>query len=195
MSLEHEYEAVEADRRAMQWARGLAPATSRLPTLGLFGHSGCGKDTAAEYLAAHTPLRFARSLSWHLAPFCSRRYGHPVETYRGPERHAHAEAMFQEGERLRDETPGILVRSALEHGEIVAGFRDVREVEYAREHDLISLFIYISHRDPAARDPTLRKFGAAPWLHADIVVPNETTLEDFHGRLRRLALACGVPWA
>lgn len=152
------------------------------------GHSGAGKDTACLFLARTTGLRFAGSTSYFLAPYVAEEIGVPVEVLRGPGRHRYAEQMFVIGNRLREGDPGYLVRDSLAEADLVCGFRDPREIDYAREHDLIDLFVWIDRDVP--KDPTMRLYGADK---CDIRIDNYAGLEAFEARLTRLARFAGIP--
>ena len=78
------------------------------------GPSRAGKDTACEYLAAVTHLRFAGSTSVFLAKYVADRLGVSVEqAYRS--RHANRNQWHRVGNEIRRRDPGLLIRESLEH--------------------------------------------------------------------------------
>lgn len=151
-----------------------------LPKLAIRGPGRCGKDTAARWLATHTPLRLGRTTSEIIAPHVAARLGLTVEEAFA-RRHENRPLWFEVGNELRSPDPTYLVRECMKEGEIVVGLRNSDEVKAARAEGLIDLFVWVEREVPA--DPT-QTFG--PDL-CDIVISNNGTLDEFHGRLRALA--------
>jgi hypothetical protein len=153
------------------------------------GPSRAGKDEACNWLASHTPLVFRGSTSHYLAELVAPRIGVAVETLRGPERHNYREEMFRIGNELRDGQPGYLIQAALDDGaDLLCGLRDPREIDWAREHDVIDLFVWVNRDVPY--DPTMRLYGPEK---CDIRIDNYGTLDEYYGRLRQLAKFAGIP--
>ncbi len=153
----------------------------------IVGHSRAGKDTACEYLAKITELRFAGTTSVYLAKYVAARLGVSMEeAYRT--RHLNRNFWNRVGKEIRRRDPGLLIRESLEHAEIVGGVRDSEEMAVSRQDHLVDLIVWIGN-DRVPRDSTI-KFGERD---CDITVPNHWSLEEFHRRLLRLARFAGLP--
>jgi hypothetical protein len=151
------------------------------------GHGRAGKDTACEYLASVTHLRFAGSTSVYLAKHVAARLGvSKEEAYRS--RHANRSLWHRVGNEVRRQDPGLLLRESLAQAEIAAGVRDLAEIEVCRREDLVDLIVWVAN-DRVSRDATLT-FGER---ECDITVPNHWGLDEFRGRLLRLARFAGLP--
>src|SRR5580693_4276009 len=110
---------------------------STLPKFAIVGFGRAGKDEAAHYLAAHTPLVHPGSTSIYLLPYVvADRYQVPLEAVLAGQypaacekeyatRHEHRMHWYDMGRRLRKADPGVLVRSALEKGHMLVGARDL----------------------------------------------------------------------
>lgn len=147
-------------------------------------HGRAGKDTALEYLASITNLRNAGTTSKYLARFVAKEKGLPVdEVYR--RRHEDREFWFQLGNKIRENDPGLLLREAFEHGDMTGGIRDMAEAIAARK--MADLVIWIENIW-VPNDPTL-KFSAR---EADIIIPNNWGLPEYHERLFRFAKTWGL---
>src|SRR5262245_29243623 len=151
------------------------------------GYGGAGKDTACEYLAKVTHLRFAGTTSVYLARHVAARLGVSVrEAYRS--RHANRNLWHLVGNELRRLDPGLLVRESLRHAEITGGVRGIGEVEACRRGRLVDLIVWVANdRVPAGSTLT---FGERD---CDLVVPNHGGLGEFHARLIDLARTAGMP--
>jgi hypothetical protein len=173
----------------------------RLPRLAFVGYGEAGKDEAANYISANTPLRHGGSTSVHLLPYMvARRLGCTVERARArldyeeiaralyDRRHAARQEWYDEGNRIRAADPGVLVRAALAAGELLVGCRDVCEIVYARDHGLVDLTLWVANRR-VPPDPTVM-FGPEV---ADLVIENHVDLASYHRRLAALCRFAGVP--
>lgn len=151
------------------------------------GPSRAGKDTACEYLARVTSLRFAGTTSHYLALYVAARLGVSVrEAYRS--RHANRNLWHRVGNEIRRLDPGLLVRESLRHAEITGGVRGIEEIQACRRERLVDVIVWIDNaRVPASSRIT---FGPAD---CDAVVPNHGTLEEFHDSLLLWALSAGLP--
>lgn len=158
--------------------------------IAILGHGRSGKDTAAEFLDNHTPLRYGGSTSEYLCPFVAAKLGIPEqEAFR--RRHESDEMRmlwYDAGNELRRDDPLFLVRRVLADGDLVVGLRDAEEVARLPEIG-VDLLIWI-HRDVPV-DPTC-KFGPED---CDVVVHNThpTDPTPMLRRLRRLVVAMGIP--
>jgi hypothetical protein len=151
------------------------------------GHGRAGKDTACEYLAAITRLRFAGSTSVYLARHVAARLGvSEQEAYRT--RHRDRSLWHRVGNEIRRQDPGLLVRESLANAEIAGGVRDREEIAVCRREDLVDLIVWVAN-DRVPHDATVT-FGERD---CDVTVPNHWGLDEFHRRLLRLARFAGLP--
>lgn len=154
----------------------------QLPTISFLGHSGCGKDTACIWLADNVPgYTFEGSSSHYLIPIAAEHLGIPEAVLRA-DRHKYAMDLFNTGNKLRGDNPGYLLQKVLERQNLVAGLRDRCEIEYGRSHNLVDLFVWIESNRVKV-DPTVA-FGPED---CDIVILNNSSLQDFYDKLGRLA--------
>lgn len=155
--------------------------------LAILGHGRAGKDTAADFLDDHTPLRYAGSTSEFLCPFVAAKLG-ISEAEAFARRHEDRQLWYDTGNELRRDDPLFLVRRVLAAGDLIVGLRDAEEVARLPEVG-VDLRIWI-HRDVPA-DPTC-KFGPED---CDVVVHNThpTDPTPMLRRLRRLVVAMGIP--
>lgn len=148
------------------------------------GMGRAGKDCACEYLAQITGLRNAGTTSKYLAEYVAQKLGVSVEEAYA-RRHESDEMRviwYNIGNEIRKNDPSILIRTALEHGEITGGVRDWEEVVRARRDGLVDLVVWIENNRVAV-DPTV-KFGPEA---CDLVIQNNGSLEEYHERLERFA--------
>ncbi len=153
----------------------------------IVGYSRAGKDTACEYLAKSTELRFAGTTSLYLARYVAARLGvSEEEAYRT--RHQNRNLWHRVGNEVRKRDPGLLIRASLEYAEIVGGARDLEEIIACKQNHLVDLIVWIAN-SRVRKDSTVN-FSEQD---CDIIVPNHWTLEEFHLRLLRLARFAGLP--
>jgi hypothetical protein len=151
------------------------------------GHASVGKDTACQYLAKVTELRFAGTTSLFLAKYVAARLGvTEEEAYRS--RHRDRNLWHRVGREVRREDPALLVRESLAQAELTGGVRDAEELAACRTEGLVDLILWVAN-DRVGRDSTL----GFTERDCDVVVPNHWTLEEFQGRLLRLARFAGLP--
>jgi hypothetical protein len=172
-------------------------ANRPLPKLALIGRGRAGKDEAGAWLTEHTHLKSNGATSIHLLPHVVwAKYGLRPGYLAYPDlarqayvtRHDDRMFWFELGVKLRNVDPGILVRPALEGAHLLIGCRDPREIEYARAHQMVDLVAWVE-RAAAPPDPTVN-FGPAL---ADVVIENNGSLAEFHGRLANLCRFSGIP--
>ena len=152
--------------------------------IAICGHGRHGKDTAAQWFADHTPLRFAGSLSWFLAKDVAKHLGCSREQafLRRHESDDMRMLWYRIGNETRQHDPGYLVRQALAEGDIVCGLRDAEEAALIVDEGLVDMMIWIE-RPGLPDDPTMM-FG--PEM-CDIVIRNDGSLEAFYRKLSRFA--------
>lgn len=159
----------------------------------LVGYGRCGKDTAGEYLAQVTPLRFAGTTSRYLAKYVAQKLGRSEEEVYAT-RHIDRMLWKQIGDEIRADDPSLLIRESLQHGEIGGGVRDIAEVIAAREEGLVDLIIWIENVWVPV-DPTVTFTPR----ECDLVVQNNWDLPqkkgigpEFKRRLDRLISFAGL---
>ena len=153
----------------------------------IVGRSRAGKDTACEYLARVTHLRFAGTTSLYLAKYVAARLGISEQEAYGT-RHLNRNLWHRVGREVRRQDPGLLIRESLLHAEIVGEVRDSEEIVACKQEKLVDLIAWIDN-DRVPKDSTVR-FAERD---CDIVVPNHGSLEEFHRRLLRLARFASLP--
>lgn len=170
------------------------------PRLCIVGYGRAGKDTAGDWLAAHTPLVHPGATSIYLLPYyVARKHDLPLEDVKAGEhkglcdleyarRHELRMEWYDLGNVLRAEDPGILADAALAQGHILAGCRDACEIHAARSKGKVDLVLWVDN-DRVPEDPTV-KFG--PEI-ADLRVENHGTLEAYHRKLEALCRFAGIP--
>lgn len=151
------------------------------------GYSGAGKDTACEYLARVTTLRFAGSTSRYLARYVATRLG-VSEQEATRTRHRDRNLWHRVGKQIRRDDPALLVRESLANAEIVGGIRGRAEIVACREGRLVDLIVWVAN-DRVPRGSTV-EFTEQD---CDVVVANHGSLAEFYQRLRELALWADLP--
>lgn len=151
------------------------------------GRGRAGKDTAIDYLGAVTTLRPAGTTSLYLAPFVAERLCVSIEMAYA-NRHAQRELWKKTGDEVRQDDPGLLIKLSLEHGELVGGVRDIREIVAAREENLVDLIVWVEN-PRAPHDPTVT-FGIE---HCDLVIFNDGSYRTFYDHLFRFAKFANLP--
>lgn len=154
--------------------------------LAIVGPGRCGKDTAAEWFAQRTILRYWGSCSQVILPEAARRLG-LSEAEAWKRRHEDRKFWRELGDEMRKDDPAALARVTLEKGDLCVGVRSHVEMRAVLDQKLVDLTVWI-HRPNVPNDPTL-EFGRGL---ADVVIENAGTLTDFHGKLYNLAATLGV---
>jgi hypothetical protein len=169
----------------------------------IVGHGRHGKDTIADWFDEWTDLVHPGSLSWFLATAMVGRREFPpgfdakvlaievdpfsVVRRLWNRRHDDREFWKAYGTRLREREPGILIKTALGHGDMVVGCRDKAEIDYLRSENLVDLIIWVE-RAGFEKDPTI-EFGPEV---ADIVILNDTDVAGLTNKVERLAKFAGI---
>jgi len=152
----------------------------------LVGYGRAGKDEGLSYLAALTGLRNAGCTSVYLAKYVARELGiSESEAYKT--RHQRRDDWYRIGNELRESDPGILLREALANGPLTGGVRDLEEIIEARRCNLVDLIVWVENISVPI-DTTV-KFHSE---HCDVIVQNNSTLEEYQDKLRRLAAFAGL---
>jgi len=137
--------------------------SQNLPRIAICGHGRSGKDTAARWLAEHTPLRLGKTTSEVIAPYRAAELGVSVEEA-FTRRHEERDLWYELGNRLRANDWARLVRETLRDGEICVGIRDPEELAAARAEGLVDLVLWI---DRDVKPDSTMKFGPE---RCDIIV-------------------------
>lgn len=169
-------------------------------TLAIVGYGRCGKDTAGEYLAEHTVLKFEGGCSWagrhYMAERLSKDYGRrvtPEEAYDnrhgmpGEDPNVMRLKWYNYLNEFREGDPARLIRLVLKTSDFVCGLRDREELIAARKEGLLDLIVWIE-RPTVPIDPTVTFTKD----DCDIVIMNDGTKGDYYRRLRRLATALKI---
>jgi hypothetical protein len=157
-----------------------------LPQLMIVGRGRAGKDEFGMWFNESTTMKFSGSTSHFGCDMMAKHLGISREEAWNT-RHQSREKWKEFFDSKRDKDPLFLVRMSLKKNDIVAGCRDIREIEGAKEEGLVDLVIWIENsRVPA--DPTVL-FSSAD---ADIVIENNGTLEEYFKKLEALARTLGV---
>lgn len=152
----------------------------------IFGHKQHGKDTACEYLESKFGVRFISSSFFACQKFLFEQMRDRYETIEEcfADRVNHRKYWY---EAIRDyNTPNKtkLGSQLFAEYDIYCGIRDLEEFDALKAAGLVSLSIFI---DASGR---LEKESSESMKldieHADIVITNNGTLEQFHGKLNRL---------
>lgn len=154
--------------------------------LAIIGPGRCGKDTAAEFFADRTLLRYWGSCSQVILPEAAKRLG-VSEEQAWAERHEKREFWRALGDEMRKDDPAALARVTLERGDLCVGVRSHVEMRAVIDQGLVDLVVWI-HRPGIPNDPTL-EFGRGL---ADVFVENDGTLADFRRKLKKFAATLGV---
>ena len=154
----------------------------------IFGHKQHGKDTACEYLQSQFGVRFISSSFFACQKFLfeQMRGEHGYETIEQcfADRISHRKYWY---EAIRDyNTPNKIKLGSQLFAEydIYCGIRDLEEFEALKAAGLVKLSIFI---DASGR---LEKESSESMKldieHADVIITNNGTLEQFHTKLNRL---------
>jgi len=158
--------------------------------IAICGHGRCGKDTAANWLNAHTTLCYQESTSQAAAQLCfdalARQYGYQSVQEAFDDRANHrvewAEIIW-----AYNQPDGLtLYRGMLDAGDILDGIRRAPELLALRQNAMIDLVIWIERDVP--NDPSLEMTSDV----ADIIIPNNGTLDELYERLARIASAIQI---
>ena len=161
--------------------------SNSLPTVAFCGYGRAGKDTAGKYLARVSPLRYAGSMSWHGKAYVAQRLG-LCEQEAWDTRHDRRQEWKDLLNEFRAGDPTRLVRLTLEHGDIVPGIREPYEIVEGKKEGLLTHTVWVHN----PRVPVDFTTSYGPEL-CDLVVTNDGTVEEFHGKLLAWFKAAKIP--
>jgi hypothetical protein len=163
--------------------------------IALCGPGRCGKDTAADWLAANTKLRYHQSTSQAAADICfkklHKKYGYKTPQEAFVDRHRHrtewAEIIW-----AYNKPDGIrLYRDMVRTNDVLNGIRKSNELHACKQLGLIDLAIWIDR-------PGYFEEGSMSLCveECDIILPNfeqgDTFPKHYYEKLSNLAKALGV---
>lgn len=156
------------------------------------GHGRCGKDSAAEYLAATTSLRYVAGTSYwarHLVREHFVREGmQPPDAHTlWLDRHNHRQLWAKIIGDYNRHDPVQLYRDCLAEQDLLTGLRWRREQQACRAAGLVDFWVWIE-RPGIPIDPTM-EFGPQD---CDFTIHNGGTLAEYHAKLDTLARLLGL---
>lgn len=153
--------------------------------IAICGPGRCGKDTASNWLAEHTKLRYHDSTSEAAAKLCYQqlheKYGYSSVQEAFEDRHNHRREWAEIIWAYNQPDGLTLYRGMLAANDILNGIRRAPELEALRQNLMIDLVLWIDRDVP--EDPSLEMDSSV----ADFIIPNNGTLEDLYQRLTRFA--------
>ncbi len=167
--------------------------------IALCGPSESGKDEAAKWFAANTPLRNPGSTSRFLCPYVvALKHGVPVAevqaglhthlyNFEFSQRHLNKVQWFNLGNVLRAIDPMVLVTQVLDAGDILNGARNREEILRSKSYRLVHRVLWIERDVPP--DPTMT-YGPEV---ADLSIDNNGDLAAFHARLAEFCESVSIP--
>jgi hypothetical protein len=166
-------------------AKLFKPGKGKTLCIGGWGRSG--KDEAARTLHGIGPMKFCGSTSWQALPFLAAKLGVPPQIA-WDERHNNRQFWKDYCDWLRRDDPALLIKLALEAGNIVSGIRDKVEIQAAIRENMFDAVLWIT-RPGVPEDPTFT-WGPQdfPGCH---VINNDGTLEQFQEAVRDWAYMNG----
>lgn len=144
----------------------------------IIGHGRHGKDEAAMTLHRRGNFLYAGSTSWQALPFIAEHLGLPQQIA-WDTRHQHRQYWKDWCDEFRRDDPLRLVKLALRTANIVAGVRDLVEIEAVRDSGLFDSILWVN-RLGVPLDPTV---SYDPAKFATDAVCNEGTVEEFRARV------------
>ena len=106
------------------------------------GWGRAGKDEASAFAEQHLGLRYGGSTSWHAKEDVAKRLGiHPQSAWES--RHNSRKFWYDTCNELRAKDTTVLIRRALEQGEIIAGIRDKVEFDACVEQGLFDAIVWV----------------------------------------------------
>jgi len=158
--------------------------------LAICGHGRSGKDTASIFLQVHSTLRYEGSTSEAAAKLCftqlHAKYGYTSVEEAFADRHSH---RLEWAEIIWDynKPDGIrLYEDMIKSSDILNGIRRKGELDALRQRYAALLVIWIDREVPT--DPSLEMTKD----DADIIIPNNGTILEFHSRLFRFAATAKI---
>lgn len=155
--------------------------------IGICGHGRSGKDTAAEQLAIHTPMRYVAGTSYWARHLVYASISDHGQTYENAEkcwqdRHNHRQVWADIIGEYNRADPVKLYRDCLQDQEFLTGVRWLHEQRAIKDANLVDLWVWIENpRVPV--DPTCQITKE----DCDIVILNCVGLVQYKDRLKRFA--------
>ena len=148
------------------------------PKILFVGYGRSGKDTAAQFLHGRGALRYGGSTSWAALPLMAAYFGrHPMEVWDC--RHVCRETWKRQCDGFRSQGDQcILIRRALETGNMITGVRGLPEIDAAIAEKLFDSIVWIDN-PRVAKDFTV-DFGQDK---ATDVIRNNGSLAKFYAHV------------
>ncbi len=154
-----------------------------IPAFGFCGMGRAGKDTAAEYVCAHTDAVYPRSASWQALPFIAHMIG-VSEEEAWNSRHQNREFWIAACHAFRGSDYTLLVRLCLSAGDVAVGIRGRLELAAAVRTGVVDLTLWVDN--PRVPKDVTVEYGPED---CDIVVTNHGSITEFYAKLHRLVRA------
>lgn len=153
---------------------------NNIPAVAIVGPGGCGKDTAGIWIHNNTPLTFAGSCSWVMAPYIAKELKQSVEEAYA-QRRENRTLWRKWIDEVREKDPAIIAAMCLGISDVFCGSRPVIELEAARAKRMMRLTFWIENPN-CPEDSTLEIKAR----DCDVSVINDGTLSTFYQKLRQL---------
>jgi hypothetical protein len=168
----------------------------RLPVLAFCGPSQAGKETAARWVAACTPLVYPGSLARYLLPHVARRED-LSEIDAWDQRHINRRIWAQAALEYTRDDPARLVRDAVARGHLIVGCSSGAALAAALAERLVDLTIWIDRVRPEQGDARAQQrdepgptFGPRD---CHISVDNNGSVDELYNRIGALLRFADIP--
>lgn len=159
----------------------------------IFGHAQHGKDAACKYLQDTFGLSYKSSSLFACEKFLfdemkdTHHYKTIEECYN--DRFLHRKYWYEAIVNYNTPIKTRLARELFSQYDIYCGIRDLEEFQAIRNEGLVDLAIFIDarYRMPVESYDSMKLNRG----HADIIIDNNKSLEELHGRLYRLFTTLG----
>lgn len=120
----------------------------------ILGPGGSGKDTAGQWFAENTPLRFCGSSSLIIGRHMAAEQGIEFTQEFYATRHQNRVYWKDYGDKLRAHDPLFFTKEMLKISDIVCGLRGTTEIVDTLRSGLITHVLFLNH--VSAEDPTFK---------------------------------------
>ncbi len=153
----------------------------------ILGWGRSGKDTAAELIEKYTGLEFCSS-----SLFCAEtvvfpelaekyNYKNAIECFE--DRANHREEWFNLINDYNNPDGAKMAREMMKESSIYVGMRDYRELKDCKEDNIFDIILWIDAPKRCKKESV--KSMNLTKEHADIIIENNGTLEEFEDKIRR----------
>lgn len=166
--------------------------------IGICGLGRSGKDTAAEFLASITGLKYTAGTSWWARHLVFDWFCKCDENLGSGPTYMDADECWRDRHRFRNQwakiigeynanDPVRLYRDCIAEQNFLTGVRWQHEFNAIKAAGLCDLWVYIER--PGCVDSTCEIKPE----DCDVTIHNHGTLDEFHGKLRRFASILRLP--